>query len=328
MNAHCLRGASLLSMPLEVGTMAVQTSIKTAAGTAYAAIAVTEKLQKVTTNKKVKAVMSSVTKMAESRAAKTSLAVMEKGAAMAAEAAGDTTAMVLGESVIVVGGVEISLQNGPGKLYPIHLTARTQTPYILQPEEYPDPQFAMTLSDVSNFAPNIIGSYFGWARFSPPKKSEESVDSTWQSIILHALPPTSAQLQRATISSANKLFFSLQLLSEIDTSIPPLSSVEIELMGYLRAPPPVSYGAAPIPIPGAIPELNYVDFDDRAMAMMVLDEMAWSPEAAAALRRGEKLQGFAKFVGGVSDVKGVALGQLGKLSTDVSKLWKSDLRCI
>jgi hypothetical protein len=176
----------------------------------------------------------------------------------------------------------------------------------------------MLLDDVSNFAPNIIGFYFGWARFAPPKpkKNEQApVDPTWQSIIFHALPPSSSQLQRATISSANKLVFSIQLLSEIDTSIPALSYVEIDLMGFLRAPPPpVSYGAAPIQIPGAIAELNHVDFDDRAMAMMVLDEMAWSPEAAAAIRRGEKLQGLAKFVSGISDAKGMAMGQLDKVS--------------
>jgi hypothetical protein len=142
------------------------------------------------------------------------------------------------------------------------------------------------------------------------------MDPTWQQIILHALPPTASQLTRATMSSANSLIFTLQLLSEIDTSIPTNSNVEIDLMGYLRATPspdPLSYSPTPAQIDGPGAEVNFVTVEDRAMVSRILDEDAWSPEAAAALRRGEKIQGFARFVGGISDAKGMAMGQLDKV---------------
>jgi hypothetical protein len=230
----------------------------------------------------------------------------------------------IGGPFLVVGGYNISLPNGPAKPYPIQLTARTQTEYTPQPEEYPDPTFAILLSDVSTFAPNVIGSYFGWARFKASNSNRAPVDPTWQQIILHALLPTASQLSRATISSINKLIFSLQLLSEIDSPIPQPTSVELNLMGYLRATPlkdPLAYPSSSIQIPGSIPELNIIDFEDRAMAIMILEEDAWSPEAAAVLLKGEKLQGFARFAGGLGNAKGLemgmAMGQVSKI--DLSK---------
>jgi hypothetical protein len=335
-NMHCLKGASVLTMPVEVATMmgtnAVKASAATVAATAVASVKVTQTAIKILTHPKVQRATTYMGTKAESKAGKATLALAQRAVALAEEAAnklenvevsmlktsGSCTNQYqdVGEPFLIVGGYNISLYTGPTKPYPINLTARTHTDYTPQPEEFPDETFAIILSDVSTFAPNCIGSYFGWARFKANKKNEAPVDPSWQQIILHALPATASQIDRATISSVNKLVFSLQLLLEIDTSIPLSTSVELNLMGYLRSPPPknpLAYTTSPDQIPGSIPELNFIDFGDRAMATRILEEVAWSSDAAATLLRGEKLKGYTRFAGALGDAKGMAMGQVSRI---------------
>jgi hypothetical protein len=87
---HCLRGASLMTMPAEVGVMVGTAYVKTAAGTALASAKLGKKAMDTAQRPAFKKAATYFQNSKESKAAKLTLAAVEKGAAMAAEAASDS----------------------------------------------------------------------------------------------------------------------------------------------------------------------------------------------------------------------------------------------
>lgn len=121
------------------------------------------------------------------------------------------------------------------------------------------------------------GYYFGWARYEQRVEKSAST-SDWQQAILtvkHFEPSESA---RVKISQALRRVASLRLLDNLQ--LPDRSKVEVRIMGFIRPPPPQQTGKQLEDRETVAEAAMLAEACDASFAQDVLDRPAWAPEVS------------------------------------------------
>jgi hypothetical protein len=305
---HSIKGASLKTLPLELGAMALGTYAKNTAGTV---------VSPVTT-----AVQSQVQNYMPSwwvqEAATTAYGVS------GAENRIDSTvqdANVRFEQrrdglFETFGGVELEIEQGPKTPYPIHFTARTASGKGSEAEGSVVP--TITLARVADtILQQFHGYYFGWCRFLSSKDNRSPNEETWLQVVLSALPPDPALLARVSFAEANKKTFTLHVIFDPDYVSLQDTSVEIRMMGFLRPDEPSQRASLRKGIEAgdeAADEAKMIaEVNDVSRTQTFLAHPAWAPEVLEERAAKEKIGGLDKAKAGYASTRMAAQRQIDRV---------------
>jgi hypothetical protein len=195
-------------------------------------------------------------------------------------------------SFTMVGGEEISINQGPRAPYPIQFVARCEPVMKTNGTEFNLPTIPL-VAVPELISPKLLGYYFAWARFVDNKgKLLPGGDSTWSQALVSALPINIAQLERVSFTKASKKNFSVRLIQGSEPMDQNVAMIEIRVMGFVRPDEPsqrlvlekglqagdeAAYDAA------MLSEMN-----DISTAQSVLDHPAWGPESVLQEAKGQQ----------------------------------------
>ncbi|CAG8894222.1 unnamed protein product [Penicillium egyptiacum] len=225
-----IRGASLSTLPLEVGAMVVslyaQTAARTAAGPAAMAV-------------KAKAAPfrpSWVTKTAIQKAYTTSGIENRVGGIINGPKGPIGRPQVNLAAPEIAGSSSVPIDVGPQPPFPMTFKARCQTDQISYPNN-PDCISKLSLTRTPDWVTEQLrGYFFGWARFETGSSKGPSTDEWCPAILsVRALDPL--QAARVNLAQISKRVVAVRLLEDVPLQT---SKIEIRVLGYLRAeiPPP------------------------------------------------------------------------------------------
>lgn len=276
-----IRGASLSTLPLELGAMAM---------TAYA-------------NNTIGGMISPATSAATTVIQKCMPSTARKEAAVALYEKSGTEDMV--KSTITNGNIRYQgvrsfsythagSQNnelGPSAPYPICFIARAEIgkgdgDYFSMP--------TMKLSGVAeHISHQLRGHYFAWVRQHSGKGQKNIDTDTWSQATISSLPIPASYLHKATISEASKRIFKIHFISDSFFSQSyDFKNLDIKIMGFIR--PDVSPDS-----PRDLEEELVASLNDIVFAQMVLEKESFKPEI-----EGEKEKGvLERAATGYADVR-------------------------
>lgn len=304
-----IRGASLSTLPLELGAMAFSTYTRNTVGT----------------------IISPVTSVVQNRVQQYMPSWWVREAATASyDASGaankvDITidnangryGQVRDDSFTTVGQVEIPVDNGPQAPYPIRFIARSEP----ATDQFNIPSIALTglPYDISH---RLLGYYFGWARFVQGRGRSIApidIEDSWYHAVLSALPMDATQLVRANINEASKKDIRIWLVRDFEDGSQDRSSLEILVMGFIRPDEPSQQATLMKGLQSgdeaAMEAAMLAELNDVSMAQSILDQPAWSPEAALATlqARSENPKGLERVASGYADARMAAQRQIDKV---------------
>ncbi|CZR69020.1 uncharacterized protein PAC_18921 [Phialocephala subalpina] len=303
-----MRGASFSTLPLELAAMVASTYARNTAGT----------------------IISPVTSVLQNRVQRympswwvQQAATASYDASGAAAKVNNTIAgangrydQVRDDSFTAVGQVEIPVDNGPQSPYPIYFVARSE-PVIECVEQFHLPAISLTNMpyDVSH---KLLGYYFGWARFVQIKTSVPVDDvNPWQQAVISAIPIDAIQLTRANISEASKKNIKIRLIQVYEEEIQNTTGLEIHIMGFIRPDEPLQRAELMKGLhagDGAAYEAAMLaEVNDVSMAQSILDQPAWSSEAAVEVVEGRRPRGLERVTSGYANTKMAAQRQLDRV---------------
>ncbi|KAJ5876433.1 uncharacterized protein N7529_002017 [Penicillium soppii] len=225
-----IRGASLSTLPLEVGAMIVSVYAHTAARTAAGPAAV--------------AIQARVDRMAPSWVTKTAAQTVYTKSGIQNRVGGiingprgpvgqfqPTTA-----SPEIIGNTAASIDVGPQLPFPMSFKARCQFGQVQSPNQDEDPLRMNLIKIPAWVTDQLRGYFFGWARFEELSNKGSST-GMWCPAILSVRALDPLQTARVNLAQIAKRTVALRLLDEVPYQT---TSVEVRVMGYLRAeiPPP------------------------------------------------------------------------------------------
>lgn len=310
---HCVKGASLSTLPLELGAMAVNVYATSKIS------AVAGPVAKIVQSRVTKYMPSAITREAFEKASTKAYdlsggkeKVHEKVHALV-EKGNNLYEQQLQDSLLPANTIDGPLDEGPQPPYPIHFTCTTLNAPKPSPEaeEEAEPSSlpSITLSGVPDHVTHQIhGHYFAWIR--EPKED-------WQQALLSALPPSSTQLARATFASANKRIHTLRLIDPYSSALGPSSKLTILILGFLRPDDAVLRAdilrGLEMNDPAAEQVVLLEEMNDILLAQGVLDHPAWAAEVVEEGRKGAGLKkGYADVKMGVQrGIERVPLHRLG-----------------
>lgn len=225
-----IRGASLSTLPLEVGAMIVslyaQTAARTAAGPAAMAI-----------QAKAAAIRPSwVTKTAVQKAYATSGIENRVGGIINGHKGPIGSSQINVAAPEIAGSGPVSIDVGPQPPFPMTFKARCQTDQISVPNS-PDDIPKLSLIRMPDWVTEQLrGYFFGWARFDTGP-SKGSSTGEWCPAILSVRALDPLQAVRVNLAQISKRVVAIRLLEDVPLQT---SKIEIRVLGYLRAeiPPP------------------------------------------------------------------------------------------
>ncbi|OQE29878.1 hypothetical protein PENSTE_c002G03102 [Penicillium steckii] len=279
-NPHSIRGASLSTLPLEVGAMVVslyaQTAARTAAAPASAAVAA-----RVDRFRPAWFKQTAVQKAYSASGVETRVA----GLFTSTASPGQSVASGGGVSPVPDQGVSLPVEHGPQEPFPMTFKARAQLDSSQTSSNYNETT-NLTLNSIPDWVPEQLrGYFFGWAKFETSKQSDPSL-STWSPIILAVRTLDPLQAARVNISQISKYVVTLRLLDDGDE--PPQSpKVQIRLMGFLRVevpPPKGSTSQELADAQAAAAEASILaDAYDADVVQSTLAHPAWSAETLSTI---------------------------------------------
>ncbi|KAE8440960.1 hypothetical protein EG329_006149 [Mollisiaceae sp. DMI_Dod_QoI] len=306
-----LRGASLSTLPLELGAMALGTYARSTVGT------VVSPVTSVVQNQVQQYMPSWWVRQAATASYDVSGAVDKVNTTI--DNANERYDQVRDDSFTTVGQVEIPVDHGPQAPYPIHFVARSE-PAMENFEQFNMSAMALTglPYDISH---KLIGYYFGWARFVQKTRNITPVDGddSWHQAVTSAIPMDAAQLARASINEASKKNIVIRLSHDFGDEMQDRSSLEVHIMGFIRPDEPSQRATLMKGLQAgdeaAFEAAMLAEVNDVSMAQSILDQPAWSPEAAAtALQaRLEKPKGLEIVMSGYADTRMAAQRQLDRV---------------
>ena len=272
-SAHSIKGASLATLPLELGAMALGIYARTTIGN----------------------VVSPVTSVAQSQAQKcmpsltaretASLTYMVSGASKKVKstfsgAEGRYEQVRDGSFALVVEGQEVSLDQGPGAPYPIRFVGRCD----FQSSENMD--FTIPKISISKVPDDIChrlhGYYFGWARLVS-NGEKTGGEGTWHQAVISSLTLDATQLARASIEEASRRFIAVGLICQYENTPDEEASIEVLLMGFLRpdelSQRTVLYKGLQAGDEVAVEAATLSDANDIYMTLSILGHPSWTVEA-------------------------------------------------
>lgn len=282
-----IRGASLTTLPLELGVMAFETYARNTAGRAVGPVAavVQKRVQKF--------LPSWITQPAASAA----LGVMKPS---------DGTATPDAAQVIEPGGLAWAVSNGdpvidegPQAPYPLRFLANSE-PARVGTEHFNMP--GMALSGVpTNITQLLSGYYLGWARYtSQLLKSSKTEEDTWFPAVISAL----------SIPGNTKNII-VRLTRDYDDIPPEQRVIEMRIMGLLRADDAAQRAALQRDLQARDDEaaelVMLAEMNDILLTEHILDRPVWHPDTVprAAGRSGTGSSG--------QSIRTAAQRQMGKV---------------
>lgn len=268
-----IRGASLSTLPFELGAMALSTYANSTVGTAVSTV--TSPFQ----NQIQQYMLSFWTRKAASAAYGVSGAESRVDSTV-----GDAQSRYeqsRDQSFTVAERVEAALEEGPQIPYPIDFFAGCESETSGHVEQFILPQ--MTLSVPDNISLKLHGHYFGWARsYEKAKQKSAPIDRTWIQAILSAIPVGPSQLARADVMQANKKTFTLRVIEDSEEMTFAGSNVEIRVMGFIRPDEPAQQARLEEGLLAgqeAAAEASMVaEVNDVSMAQGILGHPSWAPD--------------------------------------------------
>lgn len=264
MDPSSIRGASLSTLPLELGAMVMGLYAQTMAEGAIAPAA---------------AVMQEkISPIQPSWAAQTAAQT-----AFEASGAGDRIAGVLETSddqgVYSGHGDSFSVDQGPVEPYPMDFKARGEVP--TEGVSAMDGVPKLALRRIPDWVlERFDGYYFCWARYEQ-KVEKKTTMGAWQPVILNVRHFDPADSSRVNISQAMKRVSSLRFLDEVE--LPSQMKLAVRVMGFLRPPPPSLGGNQSTEARETAAEAAMLaDACDASFVQNILDHPAWAPDVPSA----------------------------------------------
>lgn len=274
-NPHSIRGASLSTMPLEVGAMVVSLYAKTAARTAAAPAS-------AAFSTRVDRYRPTWVKQAAVQKAYTASGVETRVAGLFSSSPGPGQGIPVDTDVSPIT-CQSPLGDGPEAPFPMTFKARTQldisTPFN-NPTETPN---LILTSTPGWIIEQLRGYFFGWARFDAATEKDFSV-SSWSPMILAVRTLDPLQASRVNISQISKYVVTLRVLDEV-----PLQNnkVQIRVLGFLRVEVPHPRGNTSQELAdaqaAAAEAAILADAYDADIVQNTLAYPGWSPETPSAL---------------------------------------------
>lgn len=256
-----IRGASLSTLPLELGAMVMgmyaQATARGVMGPVVSKVQDTIPYQP-----------SRITQ----KAAKTAFEVSGAGDRIAGSFCSDMGGPYTGHED------SLAIERGPVEPYPMVFKAQGEVPEGVSIVDE-TPRFS--LKKVPDWVrERFDGYYFGWAMYEQMEE-KKTTTGAWQPAILivERFDPTGAA--RVDISQAMKRVCLLRLLDEVE--LPRRAKVEVRVMGFLRPPPPALVGDQKQETLEKNAEAAMIaDACDASFAQNVLDHPAWAPDVPSA----------------------------------------------
>jgi hypothetical protein len=281
---HSIRGASLRTLPMELGVWALGVHARSTVGAAVAPV--------------TSVIQSDVQSYMPSwwvREAGSATYSLSGASTKVNSTIGDVENRYDTEQsseFAMVGGEEISIEQGPRAPYPIQFVACYEPGVRSNGTEFNLPTIPLVaVPDI--VSPKLLGYYFAWARFVDNKgKPLPEDDSTWNQALVSALPVDIAQLERVSFTKASKKNFSVRLIQHFEPLDQNETKIEIRVMGFVRPDEPsqrlVLEKGLQAGDEAAYEAAMLAEMNDISTAQSVLDHPAWSPELLAQETRGEQ----------------------------------------
>lgn len=238
-----VRGASLKTLPLELGALALGTYAQNVTQTALTPV-----------SKVVQPLMPGT--------------VTQTVAQTAYSAKEDDINQIRAQHLRVRGTENFDLELGPTPPYPISFRSHA--------ELSPSPGSTTHRPSLSLVNPpehtirRFHGHYFGWVRTWDP--SAEDKATSWQQVILSVLDFDLSQLARVNMSHATKRTATIHFMH--DTPLPPTQlKTEIRVLGFIRPDRPSAPSTTSLETP------VQAEGKDISFAMDVLNHPSWHPDA-------------------------------------------------
>lgn len=272
---HSIRGASLSTMPLEVGAMVVglyaKTAARTAAAPASAALAT-----------RVDRYRPTWVKQAAVQKAYTASGVETRVAGLFNSSAGPGQAVAVDESVSPVV-YQPPVGDGPQAPFPMTFRARSQLDNSLPFNSPTDTPKLIVTNTPDWVTEQLRGYFFGWARFEASSEKHPS-SSSWSPMILAVRTLDPLHAARINISQISKHVVTLRLLDEVPLQT---SKVQIRVLGFLRVEVPHPRGSTSQELADAQAAAGeaaiLADAYDADIVQNTLTYPGWSPETLSAL---------------------------------------------
>ncbi|KAJ9199421.1 hypothetical protein DTO164E3_4733 [Paecilomyces variotii] len=273
-----IRGASLSTLPLELGVMALSSTARSAFSTAVQPV--TTALQNTVQGAVQRALPSSADQIAAS-ALLDLTGIQDKVTSVVDGNDDDENDDDQANTSLTTGGGLPDVSRGPQPPFPLYFVARCEGPTMNQ-IQFPS-GLAMNLSGLSDLlARRLYGHYFGWVRILRKSEKEKAAGGTWYQALISASQVDVSQLDRVNVARVIKKRFTLRPV--VDSGDIPFSGekLEVQVMGFIRPDEPVK-------LPAAEKGTNISDqesFDaallkeasDISIAQHALGHPAWSPE--------------------------------------------------
>ncbi|KAJ5681335.1 uncharacterized protein N7477_001275 [Penicillium maclennaniae] len=284
-NPHSLRGASLSTLPLEVGAMVVSLYAQTAAQT-VAAPAAAVVSAKVNPYRPSWVTQTAVQKAYSASGVKHRVA----GVLNPSVGSGQRSAAGQGPSPVVVDEMS-SVHDGPQSPFPMNFKARGElahTPYHNSPSE----TTKLALTKVPDWvSEQLRGYFFGWARFET-NTTKDAAQGPWCPIVLSVRNLDPLRVSRVDMTQIVRRTVTLRLLGEVPVQT---TKLEIRIMGYLRddIPPPTGSNSQELANAQAAAEeaALLADIYDVSVVQNTLAHPAWAPDVPSGA--GNQRQGTA-----------------------------------
>jgi hypothetical protein len=268
---HSIRGASLSTLPLEVGAMVVSLYAQTAAQTV---------MTPATTaiNSKLNPYRPSWLTQAVAQKAYSASGIQERVAGIYNGSSAQPR-KAQGDGGVVVPNHEVSTAElGPQNPFPMIFKARGQTGHLPSPSS-PSDTPKLTLTDFPDWvSEQLRGYFFGWARFDM-STGKEKLTGPWCPAIISVRTLDPLQAARVNMSQLARHVVQLCLLDEVPVQT---TKVEIRVMGFLRIDIPPPTGATSQELAdaqaAAAEAAMLADAYDVSVVQSTLSHPAWAPE--------------------------------------------------
>jgi hypothetical protein len=281
---HSIKGASLRTLPMELGVWALGVHARSTVGAAVAPV-----------TSVIRSDVQSYMPSWWAREAGSATYSLSGASTKVNSAIGNVENRYDTEQsseFAMVGGEEISIEQGPSPPYPIQFVARCEPGMQSNGTEFNLPTIHLVaVPDI--ISPKLLGYYFAWARFVDNKGKPLPEDgSAWNQALVAALPVDIAQLERVSFTKASKKNFSIRLIQHFEPLDQNETNIEIRVMGFVRPDEPsqrlVLEKGLQAGDEAAYEAAMLAETNDISTAQSVLDHPAWGPEPLVQETRGEQ----------------------------------------
>ncbi|KAJ5224959.1 hypothetical protein N7468_006184 [Penicillium chermesinum] len=282
---HSVRGASLSTLPLEVGAMVLSLYAQTAARTIASPAAA--------------AVQAKIAPYQPSWLTQTALETAYTASGVQDRVAGviNPNARPSGPGPPGDGAAESFLdlpapnEQGPTAPFPMTFKARG-TPYSSPTPASPDGSTKLSLQKFPSWVPEQLrGYFFGWTRLD--RSSKDAQAEPWRPSILSIRNLDPLEAARVDMSQVARRFVALRILD--DMPVQPCS-LEMRVMGFLRAeiPPPTgkTHQELAESQAAAAEAATLADSYDVSIVENTLSHPAWAPEIQSLAERQRQETGW------------------------------------